>query len=705
MMTKKKIYYIHKDWTYLPVGMVMECVSLVGRAFLEARHTSLHRMYNITCLNGCKCGIERSKFLKQNLKSVDCSFLKINAFPGVLPNDLQALSLRGNDIFNVLPSISQLTDLRELDLSGNRIKTVGRDKMFQNMTLLFNLNIGKNDISTINRDVFIGPKALEHLILSDNKISYIDDEAFADLRELQTLELELNFLGSLYRDWFHGLSNLVVLNLAHNRIHNIPASVFQDLNSLERLYLAGNRVSTIDPRAFSGLISLQVLTLEDNLMSWISTSAFQSLPVLDQVTLDRNPISKIKPLDFSHMSVSKISLSQMPELRIIDSKAFYNLPNISTLQIAYNKKLSYIDPLAFMNVDTLTELQLHHNNLIGIQKDIIQHLPDGLELSLYENPFKCDCNIRWLKQIIGNGVNNTTNSSIIINLPDHLVCKSPDFFADKNLLDIDIRKLNKPCGPTVLNLTLTENITGKVGDRKVLECRSLGDPIPRLHWVLSDGSLVNTTLNEVRRRFFAPGTLVYYHLKPTDAGPYTCISENYIGKSEIIIKLNVSGIDINLFPIGSSATFITLVWNGTERLSFPQYKINYWEVDKRNGSEVGEEMFKIASPTRKTFTISRLHPNTAYKFCIGYEDNSNYWLRISCCTATTQDADFLMQGISRTSNVAVASVIGILLVMTVTICLVSVLSRKYRQRMYETPEKSADNVPLDNIYRPLLNGG
>ncbi|KAK8728451.1 hypothetical protein OTU49_009312 [Cherax quadricarinatus] len=654
-----------------------------------------------SCLDGCSCGILLSKHLHEELKTFDCSFTNMKTFPEKLPNDLQVLTVRGNSIYHVLDNLSQLTGLRELDLSSNRIKSIGRGGMFQNMSRLSYLNVGKNTISTIFHDNLVGPKALEHLVLSNNKINYIEDEALVDLKNLQTLDLEQNFLGSLYEEWFHGLKQLVVLNLAHNRIHNIPASVFRALGALERLYLAGNRISTVDPRAFSGLISLQVLTLEDNLLERIPTAAFQSLPMLERLSLDQNPLTKIKPLDFSHLSVTKISLCHMPELNIIDSKAFYNLVNISTIEITNNEKLAYIDPLAFMNVDALKELQLHNNKLEGIQKEMARYMPEGVEISLHENPLKCDCNVRWLRQLIDLGV----SANISLLEPDHLVCYSPPTLAHKLLKDVVVSKLPKICAPTVLNLTQSQNVVGKVGERQVLECRALGSPRPRLHWILPDNSLVNSTLNEVRRRFFPPGTLVYYHLKPTDRGVYTCVAENTVNRTYSSITLNVTGIDMHLFPVRVSSTFVTLVWNGTERRAFPSYKIVYSEVDA-NGTEVGEKRSSMTSPSRKTFTISRLKPESHYYFCIGNEDSTGYWLQISCCHATTQDVEFMMQGISRTSNVAVAAVMGIILVMTVVVCLMSVLSRKYRQRMYETPDKGSEGsiIPLDNLYRPLLTG-
>ncbi|KAK7067037.1 Leucine-rich repeat neuronal protein 1, partial [Halocaridina rubra] len=618
-----------------------------------------------------------------------------------LQNDTQVLIMKGNSVFNIPDDVSELHNLRELDMSGNRIKSLGRGGMFQKMSRLEYLNAGKNSISTIFHDSFKGSKALKILILSNNRVNYIEDEALIDLSALQVLDLEHNLMGSLYKEWFHGLGNLIILKLSHNRIHNIPASVFISLTSLSSLDLAGNRVSNVDPRAFSGLISLQELNMKDNLLSNIPTAAMKSLPTLDMLLLDQNPLIKIQSLAFSHLTASRISICHMPELIIIDAKAFYRLDNISIIDIADNNKLSYIDPYAFMNLDSLTELKLHKNNLQGIQKEIADYFPGGMKLSIYENPIRCDCNVIWLQRLI----HQSNPKNITLLEPEHIVCHSPPKQAHKLLKDVNVSKIPKECIPNVLQLTQKYTISGKIGERKVLECRALGSPIPRMHWLMPDGAIVNSTLNEVTRRFSFPGTLVYFHLKPTDEGQYTCVAENEVGETNITFTLTVSEIDIHLFPIRASSTFVTLVWNGTERCAYPSYKITYTAVDD-NETEIGETKSNTASSLRKSYTVSRLKPETRYKFCLGYGDNNGYWLQISCCFAKTLDIEFMFQGISRTSNVAVAAIIGIILVMTVVACLISVLSTRYRHRFYETPDKNTEGyvIPLNNLYRPLLTG-
>ncbi|XP_066972355.1 leucine-rich repeat neuronal protein 1-like [Macrobrachium rosenbergii] len=658
--------------------------------------------YNATCYEGCTCGDLKSNRFQRIMLTFNCSSMNLKSFPSDIPRDIQVLDLRANSISKIPESIENLEELQELDLSGNRLNSMGPGVLFTNVSKLVYLNFGKNVISSVIRDNFVSLGNLEHLVISNNRIKGLDNETLVELSNLKTLDLQHNLFTHIYKEWFLGLKSLVILNLSYNKIQSIPPSVFRAMGSLGSLYLTGNVISTIDPRAFSGLLNLKVLALESNMLSRIPTAAFQSLPVLETLAVDQNPLNKIKPLDFSHLSVINISLSRMPELAIIDAKAFYNLVNVTLIQITDNRKLTYIDPLAFMNVDSLRKLHLNNNNLQGLQKEMHQFLPKGLQLCIHDNPFRCDCNVRWLRKLVSK--DNTKN--ITLCEAEHISCQTPAEYEHKLLKYLDISRLPKVCPPVVLNLTQAQYIVGQIGERQVIECRALGSPVPQLHWILPDNSLVNSTLNEITRRFFPPGTLVYYHLEPADSGTYTCVAQNAVGSARSSVTLSAAGLDIFLFPVHVMSTYVTLVWNGTEKHAFPSYKIVYNRVSD-NGTELEEKEVIEVSPSRKTLTIRHLRAQTNYQFCLGYEDGTGYWLEISCCYVTTAETEMNSGGIYRISLLTVIGLLGIVLLLTcLTMYLISSLLKSHRHRFYETPDKSTDSfkIPLVGLYRPLLLG-
>ena len=78
-----------------------------------------------------------------------------------------------------------------------------------------------------------------------NKISHIDDEAFANLHSLENLDLIGNNIVTISSLMFLGLYRLKHLDLRRNKISTIPEGVFNHMNFLQSLSLAENRISTI----------------------------------------------------------------------------------------------------------------------------------------------------------------------------------------------------------------------------------------------------------------------------------------------------------------------------------------------------------------------------------------------------------------------------------------------------------------------------
>jgi hypothetical protein len=50
-----------------------------------------------------------------------------------------------------------------------------------------------------------------------------------------------------------------------------------------------------------------------------------------------------------------------------------------------------------------------------------------------------------------------------------------------------------------------------------------------------------------------------FHLKPRDSGTYQCVAENIFGSVMSTMKLSIDNIDLHLFPISVSSTYVTLV--------------------------------------------------------------------------------------------------------------------------------------------------
>ncbi len=140
-----------------------------------------------------------------------------------------------------------LTDLEELDLSGNAIHNLQSDA-FDNLTSLKWLSLDNNSLSEIRGSTFRSLKNLNYLYLGNNELMFLHPLTFQNQSRLKHLELHQNQLRSLPEDVFLHLTDLHVLHLAENSLNTIP-----DLTSC---------------------MSLQLINLTENPLLWINSDMF-----------------------------------------------------------------------------------------------------------------------------------------------------------------------------------------------------------------------------------------------------------------------------------------------------------------------------------------------------------------------------------------------------------------------------------------------
>ncbi|XP_016159053.1 PREDICTED: adhesion G protein-coupled receptor A2 [Ficedula albicollis] len=98
-----------------------------------------------------------------------------------------------------------------------------------------------------------------HRLLSNNKITVLENGSFFGLRALEKLDLKNNLISTVQPGAFLGLPELKRLDLSNNRIGCLSASVFQGLPNLLRLNMSGNIFSSLPPSVFDELPSLKVV--------------------------------------------------------------------------------------------------------------------------------------------------------------------------------------------------------------------------------------------------------------------------------------------------------------------------------------------------------------------------------------------------------------------------------------------------------------
>ncbi|XP_013794898.1 leucine-rich repeat neuronal protein 3-like [Limulus polyphemus] len=651
-----------------------------------------------SCPADCDCLVYHSLFVNANVYTVNCSSRGLLGSPEAVPLNTQSLLMSGNRFVDLLNKIPFLPRLLELDLSNNLIKQLGRGSIFQNVTELRFLDLSFNKFRTLFNKVFRGIHKLETLFITNGHLKFIDEHVFDDMNKLKRLNLKGNAIHSMPAEWFYDMINLEVLELDHNEIFYLNSGTFAAVNNLRYLSLSHNRIRGINENAFAGLRNLRSLLLDHNHIGEVPSVALQPMKQLKIIHLDTNPIGQLSTGDFVQVPVEEISLSNTSTLHLIDHGAFWNLHNLEKVYLYNNPLLEYIDPHAFINVPKLKVLKLHRNNLSALSFEIVSRRP-AVQLTLHSNPLLCDCNIRWIRKTLARG----NDSSILFLDSDKLRCSQPQNLRPFSIETLDLTNIPPQCEPFVIG-PLNETVDAKIGESHTFDCRAFGIPSPKMYWILPSGAVINASRDNFQAQKKHPGTLTLYHLKPKNSGVYQCIAENNVGVALKSITLQIENIDIGLFPQRVSSTFVTVVWNGTARNNFPEYDILY-KIDNQGGEEYKTV---TVSYVYRSYTINNLEPDTSYKFCIAVKDEEEGdYLQLSCTHVQTRDASFIMQGIYTTSNVAVAVVLGIIAGMLLTVCLVSVAARKYRQRHYETPEKSLisnmAHAPPENLNSPLMS--
>ena len=173
--------------------------------------------------------------------------------------------------------------------------------------------------------------------------------SFNELENLVYLTARIKIKGNHVLDssFVSGLSNLRSLELRYSSFESIVEGALEDMDSLSHLYLDHNKISSIEDGALRGLTYLRYLSLEDNGLRDVSYNVFKDLSQLTYLNLNENPEFPLPAL---------IPLKDLKYL-------YLNFNNYQTLE-----------PYVFQQLINLTRIYMN-------------------------NPFTCDCNLRWTSQV------------------------------------------------------------------------------------------------------------------------------------------------------------------------------------------------------------------------------------------------------------------------------------------------------------------
>ncbi|KAI4292471.1 hypothetical protein PAPHI01_1745 [Pancytospora philotis] len=338
------------------------------------------------------------------LTSLDLCTNKLSEIPSAVAHlkTLERLQLASNSI-EELYSVPINSSIRFLNLSSNSLKAL--PDALANFKSLAMLDASNNGIKKIDAGIF-ELKGLKVLILSHNKLSYIDRGfVFSDRNfsipagrmphslpkvvgapKLEALILANNSLLRLPSGIFQ-LPKLKKLDMRHNMLTHLP---WVDPNlTLEELYADNNRISSL-PDYFHTLLMLRVLSLSNNRMEklpmWLLT-----LTHLTELRLKNNFLQRLPTVIATpQLSILDLSYNQLQSLEegVADLRALTRLDvRVNSIR-SLPQRLLWLVNLEYVNLQNnvleelppsinlnsaLTELDASANKLCAIPGDYFRH--------------------------------------------------------------------------------------------------------------------------------------------------------------------------------------------------------------------------------------------------------------------------------------------------------------------------------------------
>ncbi|XP_059056716.1 leucine-rich repeat neuronal protein 3-like [Achroia grisella] len=351
-------------------------------------------------------------------------------------SDSDSFTLQDGDLEGLIA-----TDVEELNLSGNSLKTLTELPKLSIQTL----NLSWCDLSFLDGSPFLKLKNLKYLDLSHNdlptsainKISlagYLEDNFVLPRRfpDITSLNLAYNDIHSLQKDVFIFMMELQSLDLSGNPLgylDQVTMGAISDLTKLKELRLSGCGLESIPEGLLRRQRRLERLDLSNNKFTSVPTVLSEPVSLL-YLNLNRNLISSLneKSAITSLTELKELHLSGLSMLQSIGAGALGGLPNLNSLYITYNPKLTNIDPSFLMWIEEneeerwppIKELHLNNNNISHISSNYVDNWRELVAINVSSNPYMCDCSNQWMVDVLVPLVRRIDSDA-----DNDMICKKP----------------------------------------------------------------------------------------------------------------------------------------------------------------------------------------------------------------------------------------------------------------------------------------
>lgn len=256
----------------------------------------------------------------------------------------------------------------------------------------------------INTQIYHLLPYLAHLDLGYNRMQFISDDEFIDLKRLKTLKLDGNLYPVVLERTFVNQGQLRSLTLAHNRLAMITNAAFLNMSTLEELDIGYNKLDRVE-----GVTMVPVANTLRKLVLSGNHFGESVVKVLLQIA------HKVIDVSLADMGLTEIPSGFLPE-------------RLKQLNLSGNN-------LSELRAETLppqlVELDLSRNRISGLEDDAVAKLERMKAVSLEANPWRCD------RMHVGALLQSGANASF-----GNLTCDSPRALRGAPLLSLRVDELD-----------------------------------------------------------------------------------------------------------------------------------------------------------------------------------------------------------------------------------------------------------------------
>lgn len=313
--------------------------------------------------------------------------------------------------------------------------------------------------------------------------------------------------------------NIKVLDLSNNQITELLDYSFVKYHNIEILYLKNNSLSRLEEHAFDRMNNLLYLDLSFNSLAYIPSKTFRDLPSLLTLSMIGNRIN------------------------LIPQDSFVFVTKLTSLNLAGNH-IQYIYPDAFTGLSQLQQLYLQNNALTKLNSSVFRYFSVSLkEIKLYNNPWYCDCNLRWLLKWLQNATTSSRQKLRWVFNTEEPTCQGPSLVEGRPLSSLSGDWFVCP----IHMYSKANNKETKPGKEVKLFCKYMADPKVDIQW-LKDSKLIDVSNTKKYGTLSEGETIItswlsILNFQYEDIGEYECYAENKLGHAFDSSLVTLEGVD------------------------------------------------------------------------------------------------------------------------------------------------------------------